>query len=235
MGNCNMDCCRCIDRKETQINQMPSLSQKLSKCHKNKLNQIRPIEFSQILILQTNNKDNANDEKTSLYTLENEKNTVRKKYNNNTLSDINGDILLKYSKKNQKEKFYSPNNRYVNDNINTFETLKSKTKEMEKDQSSKDIYIKKEKNNEIYFNKEKEVEMIDAKSQNITPRYLHTDFKTDKNSVYSKYFDDIEKDKNKFELNGNNKKRINNYEKTIPKRYNNLKEKYITYFTDENI
>jgi hypothetical protein len=231
MGNCNMDCCRCIDKKETQINQMPSISKKLSKCHKNKLNQIRPIEFSQILILQTNNKDNANDEKTSLYTLENEKITGRKKYNNNTLSDINGDILLKYSKKNQKGKYYSPNNRYDN----TFETLKSKTKEMEKEQSSNEITIKKENNNDNNFNKEKEVKMKDVKFQNITPRYLHTDFKTDKNNVYSRYFDEIGKDKNKLQLNGNNKKRISNNENTFPKRYSNLKDKYITYFTDENI
>ena len=28
---------------------------------------------------------------------------------------------------------------------------------------------------------------------------------------------------------------INNNEKTISKRYNNPKEKYITYFTDENL
>ena len=106
---------------------------------------------------------------------------------------------------------------------------------MEKEQSSNEITIKKENNNDNNFNKEKEVKMKDVKFQNITPRYLHTDFKTDKNIVHSRYFDEIGKDKNKLQLNGNNKKRISNNENTFPKRYSNLKDKYITYFTDENI
>ncbi len=241
MGNCNMNCCRCIDKKETQINQMPSLSHKLSKCHTNKINQIRPIDISQILILQNNNKDYANDEKTSLYTLDNEKNTGRKKYNNNTISDLNGDISLKYSKKKIKERFYSPNNRY--DNI--FETYKSKTKEIEKEktldmknnnnkENNEDKKNKGNKENNDFFNKEEDAEINDSKSPNIIPRYLHTNFKTATNSAYSRYFDEIDNEKKKFVMTENNKNKTNN-NNIHPIKYNYLKDKYITYFTDENL
>jgi len=238
MGNCNLDCCKCIDKKETQINNLSSHSNNKFKNNKYKLNQIRPIEVSQLLVLQNNTKDNINDEKNSIYTLENEKNILKEKYNNNTHSDTNHrDISLKYSKKGKKERFFSPNYRY--DNI--FNILKSKTKEKEKEKDKniknnkyKDKENKENKDNN-YLCKEEDVEINDSKSPNIVPRFFHTNYKRSKITMYSKYFENINESKKELDMTGRNKNTTNKISNIFPIKYNYSKDKYITYFTDENI
>ena len=210
MGNCNLDCCKCIDRKETQFSQIAYRSFSSNSYHKKRPNQISPIEISNLLVLQKEIKSDEN-------TFEDEKINKEKKYNENTRQDTyNKDISFKYSKKYIKDKFYSPNNRY--DNI--LDTLKRKNQNI--------ITGKK------YINKEENIENNETKSPLITPRYFNTNFKTKKNNTYSKYFENNEDSKNNHNLSGNCKIKQNNLSSIFPFKYKYKTEKYITYFTDND-
>ena len=207
MGNCNINCCKSIEKKETQFNPISNYSYCSSiNIHLNKLKQLNPINISKILVQNNNKKD-----KNYFHSSEDEKNSM-KKYTDNTYSDTNyKDISFKYSKKTTKDRFQSPNNRY------TIISGKSKRKE------------------NFYNNiREEDVEIDEIKSPLIFPRYLRTNFKNSKNSIYSKYFENIEECRKSLELTLKVKNPQNNISNYFPIKYNYQRDKYITYFTDDN-
>ena len=208
MGNCNMDCCKCIDKKETQFIKISNLSNQSNIYNRNKLNQIRPIEISQIIFIQ---KDDEN------------------KNNENTNSDTNyKDISFKYSKKLIKDKFYSPNKRY--DNVIP-DSLRSKTKEKKSNSAIKNNK-KKEKKHSDEYNKEEDIVINENISPILSPRFLSTNFKTAK-SAYSSYFEKIKDCRKKLEMTDKCKKSQNKISNIFPVKYNQ-KKKYITFFTDND-
>ena len=220
MGNCNMDCCKSIDKRETQFIQ---LSSKSNNFNPKKFNQIRPIEYSQIEFSSKDNIENKNEENKMIYG--NEKKKI-KKYNENTNSDTNyKDITIKYSKKLVNDRFYSPNNRYDKN----CQLLKSKTNE-NKNNNNNSLKIDNKDNND--YNKEEDIEINEKKSPIITPRYI-TNYKTAK-STYSKYFEHIEECRQKLEMTDKGKNRPNNISNIFPIKYNK-KKKYITFFTEDDL
>ena len=227
MGNCNMDCCKCIDKKETQFIKISNLSNQSNIYNRNKLNQIRPIEISQIIFIQKDdeNKNNENKEKNTIHTLEEEKSKNQKKYNENTNSDTNyKDISFKYSKKLIKDRFYSPNKRY--DNVMP-DSLRSKTKEKKSNSTIKNNK-KKEKKHSDEYNKEEDIVINENISPILSPRFLSTNFKTAK-SAYSSYFEKIKDCRKKLEMTDKCKKSQNKISNIFPVKYNQ-KKKYITFF-----
>ena len=208
MGNCNMGCCRCIEKKET--NQISTRLYK-SSFHKNKLNKNRSLDISHILIDPKDNTENKKLDNHSLFHLnrKEEKNKVKKNNNEKTNFQNYKDISFKHSRNSTKDRFYSPNNRYINNN-NT--------------NDNKDF-------NE--YNKEEDFEIIAKHSPTNSPRNVTTNFKTNKNT-HSKYFDKIEECKKNLDMTENNKNKQNKMLNNFPIKYNE-KNKYINYFTDDNI
>ena len=214
-----MDCCKSIDKRETQFIQIPYKSNSFNP---QKLNQIKPIEFSQIIFAPEGNIENKNKENNIIYRNENNKNN--KKYNENTNSDTNyKDITIKYSKKVIKDRFYSPNHRYD-------ELLKSKTNEENNNKLNIDNINDIKNNNE--HNKEEDIEINERKSPIIAPRYISTNFKMTNNS-YSKYFENMEECRKKLEMTEKVKNRQNNISSNFPVKYNQ-QNKYITFFTEDD-
>ena len=217
MGNCNIDCCKCIEKKETQFNTISNHSYITSNSiYINKLKQLNPINISKILV-----HNNKKDDKNNLYALEDEKSYSTKKYTENTYSDTNyKETSFKYSKKTTKDRFKSQNNRYI--------IIPDNLKRKEK------ITIIKNNKFNSENNKEEDVEINEIKSPLICPRYLRTNFKNSKNSIYSKYFENIEDCRKNLELTQKVKNPQNNISNYFPIKYNYQRDKYITYFTDDN-
>ena len=219
MGNCNLDCCKCIDKKETQFNQISSRSLCSNSFHNKRQYQIRPLELANLLVIQ---KDVKSDE----YTFEDEKNNKEKKYNDNTHSDTNyKDISFKYSKKSIVDKFYCPNNRYDNA-LDSLRRINPEKKINQKiDKKIRDFKT---------INREENVETNETKSPLIPPRYFLTNIKTSKNNIYCKYFENVEDSKNNQDITDTCKIKQNNLSSIFPLKYKNKTEKYITYFTDND-
>ena len=223
MGNCNINCCKCIEKKETKFIHNISLNSNIS--HETRLKLLRPIDLSKIIINPKSNMDNKKDEKNYIYTIE--ENSRKERFNDNTNEDYNDkDIFIKYFKKKIKDRNLSPNKRYDN----FLDTLK---KENEKENNSHFII---RDNNKLIDgeDKEEDIEVKDIKSPLILPRYFRTNFKSNKNS-YMKYFEKIEESKNNLDMTHKYKIKPNNIINSFPIKYNYQKDKYITYFTDDNI
>ena len=212
MGNCNLRCCSCIERKGTYYNQIIS-----HPSYKSELNQSlhsRECGFYDLLTFQNMNINNEKIQgKTNTHTKEdysNKKNS--NKYDEKTKETNYKEISFKYSKKETNDRLYSPNNRY--DNI--FDTIKYEKNKIDK-------------YNENNENKEEDIVVYERKSPTIRPRYFRTNFKKMKNNAFNKYFDKIEDAKKKLDMTENNHNKISNL---FPINYN--KDKYITYFTNDN-
>jgi hypothetical protein len=223
METCNIECCKCIEKKDTQLNPISSKIYKSNSLNKKRIHKIRSFELSQILIIQKDNKENKDQENNSLITLEEKNNTLIKKYNENTNSDTSyKDISFKFTKKSIKDQFYNTNNK--NNNI---EISKSKTKEkVNIDNFNDKKYIDE-------YNKEENLKIAGKKTPINVPVCLRTNFKSSKNT-YSKYFDKIEDSKQNLDMTDNNKNRQKKISNIFPTKYNQ-KDKYITYFTDDLI
>ena len=227
MGNCNMDCCKSIDKRETQFIHIPNKSNTFNP---QKFNQIKPIEFSQIIFTPKDNIENKNEENNNMI-YRNEKNKNYKKYNENTNSDTNyKDITIKYSKKLIKDRFYNPNNRYDQN----FVLLKSKTKD-NKNNNDKNLNLNNlnNKKNKNDSNKKEDAVINERKSPIISPRYISTNFKLAQ-SNYSRYFEHIEECRKNLEMTDKGKNGQNNLSNNFPIIYNQ-KNKYITFFTEDDI
>ena len=212
MGNCNLKCCSCIERKGTYYNQITS-----HPSYKSELNQSlhsRECGFYNLLTFQNMNINNEKIQgKTITHTIEDYKNKKNSnKYDEKTKETNYKEISFKYSKKETNDRLYSPNNRY--DNI--FDTIKYEKNKIDK-------------YNENNENKEEDIVVYERKSPTIRPRYFRTNFKTMKNNTFNKYFDKIEDAKKKLDMTENNHNKISNL---FPINYN--KDKYITYFTNDN-
>ena len=70
METCNIECCKCIEKKDTQLNPISSKIYKSNSLNKKRIHKIRSFELSQILIIQKDNKENKEQEKNILITLE---------------------------------------------------------------------------------------------------------------------------------------------------------------------
>ena len=214
-----MECCRYIEKKETQINQISSKPSFARNFHMNRINQTRPKQFPKLLI-QKNNRDEENkiQKNNSIYIIEDDKHIKRKILNENTKSDTSyREMSLKFSKKNTLDRSYSPNMRY-NHLCNTLASDKNK------DNQKPNEY------NNIRPNED--VVIINRKSPDITPRYLRN-YNILKNKAYNKDLDKFEESSKDLDLTGNYQSyRLSNI---FPIKYNYHKEKYITYFTDDNI
>ena len=210
-----MECCRYIDKKETQINQISNKSSFAKNCYKNS-NQIKPSNLPKLLI-QKNNRDEESktQQNISIHVIEDDIHTKRKILNENTKSDFSyREISLKFSKKTTLDRSYSPNTRYEH----LCDTLKSdKIRDNEK---------LNEKNN---YRPVEDMVVINRKSPDIMPRYFHN-YNTLKNKTNKKNLEESSKD---LDLTGNYQSfRLSNM---LPIKYNYHKDKYITYFTDDNI
>ena len=227
MGDCNLECCRCIEKKETQFNQISSQPSFNNNLYINRCNQIKCLGYSD-LIIQKNNKDSRSEKKSSIQTIEEEKNFGKKKYDDKTKPDSNyKEISLKYSRNNTRNRFYSPNNRYQNNLDNLYGEIRKKT-------------INNTKNNnceyfENYGDNEEDIVIVERKSPPIRTRYFHTNFRKLKNNTYNKYFDKIEDNKKELDMTEFYKKYQNINNNTFQVKYNYHKDKYITYFTDDNM
>ena len=210
-----MECCRYIDKKETQINQISNKSSFAKNFYQNS-NQIKPSNLPKLLI-QKNNRDeeSKNQQNISIHVIEDDIHTKRKILNENTKSDFSyREISLKFSKKTTLDRSYSPNTRYEH----LCDTLKSdKIRDNEK---------LNEKNN---YKPDEDIVIINRKSPDIMPRYFHN-YNTLKNKTNKKNLEESSKD---LDLTGNYQSfRLSNM---LPIKYNYHKDKYITYFTDDNI
>ena len=212
MGNCNLKCCSCIERKDTYYNQISSHPSQ--KREFNQSQQNRECDFYDLLTFQNIFINNEKKQvKTNVHTIEDYKNKNNwNKYNEKTKETNYKEISFKYSKKETNDRYYSPNNRY--DNI--FDTIKYEKNKIDK-------------YNENNENKEEDIVVYERKSPTITPRYFRTNFKTIKNNTYNKYFDKIEDAKKKLDMTENYHNKITNL---FPIKYN--KDKYITYFTNDD-
>ena len=214
-----MECCRSIDKKETQINQISNKPSYAKNYYKNRMNQIKPSHLPKLLI-QKNNRDEENktQQNNSIHFIEDGMNTRRKIFNENTKSDFSyREISLKFSKKTTLDRSYSPNTRYEH----LSDTLKSdKNKDNEKFN---------EKNN---YRPDEDLVIINRRSPDIMPRYFHN-YNTLKNKTNKKNLEKLEEFSKDLDLTGNYQSyRLSNM---FPIKYNYHKDKYITYFTDDNI
>ena len=208
-----MNCCKCIEKKETQL--IPLTNNTLytsNTIYRNGITPIKTIQFSKII----------NHNKNTTFSLEEEdKNTSKRtyKYNDITQSNTNTkDISFKYTKiNNQNSKYES-----------IFQDLNFKTKinDVNLIEQNDDKKMKNECQNEENVN-----ENISSFSGN---RYYNTDFKKSKFNIYFKDFDNqkfvdkIKEDKSKIDDEGLTQSNI------FPIKYNYQKEKYISYFTGDN-
>ena len=213
-----MECCRYIDKKDTQINQISNKPSFAKNLYKNR-NQIKPLNLPKLLI-QKNNRDEENktQQNKSIHAIEDDILTKRKILNENTKSDFSPrEISLKFSKKTTLDRSYSPNTRYEH----LCDTLKSdKMRDNEK---------LNEKNN---YKHDEDMVIINRKSPDIMPRYFHN-YNTLKNKVNKKNLEKLEESSKDLDLTGNYQSyRLSSM---FPIKYNYHKDKYITYFTDDNI
>ena len=210
-----MECCRYIDKKETQINQISNKSSFAKNFYQNS-NQIKPSNLPKLLIQKNNRDEESKDQQNnSIHVIEDDIHTKRKILNENTKSDFSyREISLKFSKKTTLDRSYSPNTRYEH----LCDTLKSdKIRDNEK---------LNEKNN---YRPDEDMVVINRKSPDIMPRYFHN-YNTLKNKTNKKNLEESSKD---LDLTGNYQSfRLSNM---LPIKYNYHKDKYITYFTDDNI
>ena len=208
MGNCNLNCCNCIEKKETQINHISNKKDE-SEIYKNRINPIKKIEFSNFV------KDNKYD--ASFYSLDDDdKNATKRtnKTNTNKLNDTTQsisfykDISFKYSKKIENNLFNETANKNKNDlNINVKE--------------DKDIFIYENKKIDEF------TETNNGKREFNNLKYYNTDFKKSKFSIYLNYV-------NNKNIDNNNQGISINHSNVFPLRYNYQKDKYISYFTEDN-
>ncbi len=213
-----MECCRYIEKKETQINQISNKPSYGRNFHKNRMNQIKPSNLPKLLIQKNNrDEDNKMQQNNSIHIIEDDMNTRRKILNENTKSDISyREISLKFSKKTTMDRSYSPNTRY--DQL--CDSLKSDKK--------KDNEKFNEKNN---YRPDEDIVIINRRSPDIMPRYFQN-YNTLRNKN-NKNLEKLEESSKELDLTGNYQSyRLTNM---FPMKYNYHKDKYITYFTEDNI
>ena len=203
MGNWN--CCNCIEKKETQINQISNIRHTQNNIKKNGIIPIKTIEFSKL----KDNKESKYEEKLSFYSLDEDDKNITKR-TNKTNSNSNRFNETTHSYTTSKDISF----KYINNNEN--KNCQDKTNE---------------KNNKIekLENKNKNEDIEEKKNQVINPYYYHTDCKKSKFNIYFNCFDNKK-------IDGNNNQELSlNYSNCFPLKYNYRKDKYISYFTDENI
>ena len=213
MGNLN--CCNCIEKKETQINQLPNKNDSRNKIYKKRIDYVQTIEFSKII----KDKDSRYEEKLSFFSSEeDEKNGTKRtnrsnsnKFNETTQSySITKDISFKYLKKNDSSRYEKPSPNLIYKNKDNFFIIENnKDNNLDKDNIKKDIKIKGRNSS---FN---------------NPKYYNTDYKKSKFNIYIKCMD------NKI-IDGNNSEKTLNFSNIYPLKYNYQKDKYISYFSEEN-
>ena len=207
MGNCKLNCCNCIEKKETQINHLSDKKPE-TEIYKKRMNPFKKIEFSNLV------KDNKYE--ISFYSLDDDDKNATKRTNKTNTNKLNEtsqsfiftkDISFKYSKKNE---------------INISQELNEKNK--------KDLDIK--DNKDIDFdknNKDDDIEIDNEKREFNNPIYYKTDCKNSKFNIYFNYMN------SKNSETGNSNQGISlNHSNVFPLRYNYQKDKYISYFTDDN-
>ena len=209
MGNCNLNCCKCIEKKETKINQIS--------LHNQYINDIIPINTKDCLkyiIIQKDNKDSKLEEKVSFYSLDDdEKNETKRtyKYNETTQSFTNSkDVSYNFSKKNINDRYFDRDPE-----IN----LKNEEKDVNKEVTNYQI------GNDINKDENEKISNINKKVNNYG--YHSINMKKSNYNIY--YFESKNMDNN-----------INqgidlNHSHIIPNKYNYQKDKYISYFTDDNL
>ena len=212
MGNLN--CCNCIEKKETQLNQLSNHECNKNDNIKNKINPIKTIEFIKL----KDNKENKYEEKLSFYSLDEEdKNATKRtnksnsnKFNETTQSyTISKDISFKYTKKDENTKYFQEIN--YEDKINDLIIGDNKDENCETNNKNKNDDIK------------------DKKYQFINLKYYNTDCKRSNFNIYFNSYDIKKTDENISQG------LTLNYSNCLPIKYNYRKDKYISYFTDENI
>ena len=208
MGNFNLNCCKCIEKKDTQFITISNNHYSSNIIYKKRMIPIKKIEFSKL---------NSQRENYTYSLEEDEKYTSKQsnKCNEITQSNTNcKDTSIKCSilKKNLKNEniFQDLNNKYKIDDINTNRNNGE--------------------NNDI-FTKEKSINVDENCSNFISLRYYNTEFKKSILNIYLEHFNN-KKDKNS--KNGMNDSDGLNRSNKFPLKYNYQKDKYISFFTDES-
>ena len=208
MGNCNLNCCNCIEKKDTQFITISNNHYSSNMIYKKRMIPIKTIEFSKLNSQRENNT----------YSLEEDEKYMSKqsnKYNEITQSNTNcKDTTIKCSilRKNLK-------------NENIFKDLSNEYKI-----SDNNTKRNNEENNED-FNKEKSIDVDEKCSNFISLRYYNTEFKR---SILNIYLEHFNKKKDKNNKNGINESDALNRSNKFPLKYNYQKDKYISIFTDES-
>ena len=123
MGNIN--CCNCIEKKETQINQLSNNKYCPNEIHKKKIDLIKTIEFSKI----SKDKDSRYEDKLSFYSLDDEeKNGTKRtnrsnsnKFNETTQSySMSKDVSFRYLKKNDTSRYENTSQDLNNKNKDNY-------------------------------------------------------------------------------------------------------------------
>lgn len=208
MGNYNLNCCNCIEKKDTQFITISNNHYSSNIIYKKRKIPIKTIEFSKLNSQRENNT----------YSLEEDDKYMSKrsnKCNEITQSNTNyKDTTIKCSipRKNYKNEniFQDLNNDYKIGDINT----KSNNGETKED-----------------FNKEKNIDVDEKCSNFISLRYYNTEFKKSILNIYLEHFNN-KKDKNN--KNGIDDSDGLNRSNKFPLKYNYQKDKYISFFTDES-
>ena len=204
MGNFN--CCNCIEKKETQINQLSNLRKTSNEPIQKRINLIKTIEFSKFI---KDNKDIYYEEKSSFISSDEEDKNATKRTNktNNKFNENSQSFsfLKDISLKNIKN-----NGNYQHGNIN-------------QDINNKNKYINNINNiNDI----DEKIEMKENKSIGKDYKLYNTDHKKSKFNIYMKSLEDKVREENY------NKGMILNHSNNFPLKYNYQKNKYISYFSE---
>ena len=213
MGNLN--CCNCIEKKETQINSTSNHKFPTKEKYKKRITLMKTIEFSKLI---KENKGNKYDEKLSFYSLEEEeKNGTKRTYKSNSIKfnetasqsySISKDISFKYTKNNE-------NNRYENN----FIFINNRNNEINK-YKDEDI---------IGDNIDEDIKINERNSPINSTKYFNTDGKKSKFNIYINYID------NQNIINSISQGNNLNRSEAFPLKYNYQKDKYISYFSNDNI
>ena len=140
-----VNCCNCIEKKETQLNQISNQRCTKNSNSKNRISAIKTIEFINL----KDTKKNKFEDKLSFFSLdEEEKNATKRsnksntnKYNETTQSyTISKDISFKYTKKDENTKYFQE--------IKSEDKINDLNIENNKDENCETINI----NNPKYYN-----------------------------------------------------------------------------------
>ena len=208
MGNYNLNCCNCIEKKDTQFITISNNHYSSNMIYKKRMTPIKTIEFSKLNSKRENNTYSLEEDEKYMSKRSNKCNEITQSNTNCKDTTIKCSILKKTLK--NENIFQDLNNEYKFSDINTNRNIGE--------------------NNDV-FNKEKSIDVDEKCSNFISLRYYNTEFKKSILNIYLEHFNNKKDKSNKNRMN--NSDGLNRSNK-FPLKYNYQKDKYISFFTDES-